>query len=431
MNQKERIMQLVQQGVITTEDALILLENDQQSSQHTSEAQMTNLEKMQEVEQHLTAAHSEMDMLESLELIAPLNQQQKQRVQELENEIQSLKEQRDTIEHDEMEKEQKEEEQHDNASSINNATSEFVQQMGSLLKKTGNHVQNYLKEAVERQKELRTPKPFKKTYEFTPQVFSQISILLHNGNVDIKLWDNDYVKINIDANLYTLEDDLEALFLNNSQLQVNADELLVQIVDKNIAADMVVYLPQHDYHHLSIRTETGNVNVTGLQFEDGYVKTTHGSLSFNQLHGVMLESYTTNGHIQITHSHIRELVADAVNGKITADGEFMTTQTVTTNGDISVLNTSRDIEEMTQETLNGNIDITVKEGLPFAISANTKYGTIQHHLSHLEVILDETTRAGQVLNANVRYNSSLVPAFILKARSKTGMITLKQYGGEA
>lgn len=426
MNQRERIMALVKQGVITTEEALILLENDHKTEQASDQPNTNYLEKMQEVENHITSAHSEMDMLESLELIAPLNEQQRQRIKELRDEIHRLKEEREKIGAADIEAEEEAERE----KSASHPAGDFVQQMGTLLKKTGNHVQNYLKEAVERQKELRTPKPFDKTYEFVGQELSHISVGIHTGNIVVTPWDHDYVKIEVDANLYTLEEDLEAFFLNNSQLSVNADELLIQIVDKNIAANLTIFLPQSHYHHVTLRTETGNIDVTELKFEDGYIKTTHGRLKLEKLDGVMLEAYTTNGHIDLMNSRIRELVVDAVNGKITAKGYFMTTQLATTNGDIQLCNESRDIEEMTQETVNGNIDITVKEGLPFALTANTKYGTIQHQLSHLEVINDEVSRAGQGLNANVRYNSSLIPAFILQARSKTGMIAIHQQKGD-
>lgn len=428
MNQREKIMDLVKQGVITTEEAIILLENDHKESKNSD----NYLDKAKKVEEKISATHAELDMLESLELIAPLTDPQKERVQELENEMHRLKDERDSLKDDQ--KESNANDRQDKWKNVKNEAvnqaNDLVQQMGHILKRTGDHVQNYLKEASERQKEYRTPKFFDKIYTFEAQQLDSLYIEASSASFNLKSWDENKIKVVVHGKFFTLDEDLEKLFLEKTQLSVHGDEFILRCLDKSISAHFDIYLPQQNYGHVSIKTEIGDIIMDAFQMEDAMLRTIHGNILLKQIDAVMLETYVTNGEIKVQNSSIRELVADSVNGSIQVNGSVVCSQIVCTNGNITMRNYSKEIDEMSYQTVNGNIFISVQPKLPFAMTAATKYGKIHHHLSDFEILKDEQHRTGQLLSGNVRNNSALVPAFVLNIESKTGTIEVEQMGGK-
>lgn len=421
MNAKDRIMNLVKQGVITTEEALILLENEQQDSEHQDKDEKKDyLSKMKVIDDKMAQVESEIDMLSSLELIAPLNQEQEEQMNRLEEELKQLNEDKNHC---------NEEEAHDKWKSVKeeamNQASDLVQQVGTLFKKTSSQVQTYLKEASERQKELRTPKYFNHTYDFDDDYIQTMNIEVLSGNITVQPWEGNHVKVDVQAKLFTLEDQLEKFFLEKSILMLDGHQLFIQAKDRGVAANLNIYVPQQKYSQIKINNDNGQIEVKQLMVDELNIKNIHGEVTIQEVEASLAEIYVTNGKIYTKHSKIRDYHNDIVNGNIDATGQFVCLNLEGTNSDITVHNHSDSVEEMTQRTVNGNINVYINNELPFALNAFTKYGSITHQLSSFEVIEEEENRTGHVLKGNCRHNERLVPAFILSCESKTGIIDIQ------
>ena len=421
MNAKERIMNLVKQGVITTEEALILLENEQSDQTETGKY----FDEIKKIDEEVAKVHSDIDFLSSLELIAPLNEKQEKQLVYLEEHLKELNEAKD---HCEGKSYKKEAEEHGKwkevAGEAMNQATDLVQHVGSVLKKTGSQVQNYLKEAQERQKELNTPKPFQEQYQFEGDKVTKIYIENNSGKIQIEPCETQEISIDVQAKLFTLEEDLTQFFLNKSIFKVEGEQLHIQVDDRNIVADLMIRIPEKQYKQCRINNNNGSIAIHQLHFKEAELKNTHGEILVSQGVFELLKLIVTNGKITINEVEGKVLNTDIINGPIEASCQFVQTYMEGTNSDLKMTNDSHHIEEMIFRTVNGNIDVGIKSELPLAVHAFTKYGEIDHQLNPFEVLREEDNRTGYLLEGSVRHNDALIPACLLQCESKTGKISI-------
>lgn len=429
MNSKERIMNLVQQGVITTEEALVLLENERNEQNEPTNTDYY-FEEMKSIDDQVNKINADIDFLSSLELIAPLNDKQQQQLEQLEDELKDLQDKKNHWNQHDNDDPQIDNESRDKwkavaDEAINQAT-DLVQHVGTMIKQTTTHVQSYLKEAQERQKELNKPKYLEQNYQFDASMLERINIENYSGTIEVVQGDDEVVRIGVKAKLFTLEEDLSSFFLNQSVFQVEGNTLIINVTDRSIASDLTVHLPKKHYNEIQIINGNGNVILQHIQSQIGKIKMVHGDVTLRDGHFNQLQVAVTNGSITLQNMKSKQLYADIVNGPIRIDGEYVIAHLEGTNSDLRLYNHSSTIEEMTQRTVNGNIKLSLKEGIPFALHAFTKYGSIDYDGNDLEIIKDESHRTGSVLEGAMRYNEALIPACLIECESKTGTIIMNQ-----
>lgn len=511
MNERERILDLVKKGVLSTEEALDLLESIAQAkdaSQIQRAADEVKAQKQepiayeqihdeaQEVEntteqiqqtaqeteelyaqlaERVTKASAEIDRLaltsqtvaeelasieealmhlntkEELELLtvedSEIRKNLEQKKQALLHELQTVQAQKEAVEralkdsrreqwnHTKEKISQKLEMPDDwkeqATETLNQVSDKMVRsgsKLGKALFKTIQSVTDTIGENVEwKNVQVKVPgmaaTKFDKTFTFEPTTASIVDIKVANGKVTLKKAADDTVKVIAAVKLYgKLEDtDVEQAFAQRSELQVDAEKISIQIPNKRIRADLVIYLPEKMYDYVSIKLLNGSVVIEELIAKDVFVKSTNGNLQIESLNATMLELEGVNGDIEIMSGHIRDIVVESINGTITLATTPETASFSLVNGDIKATLTGETLKKYQATTVNGSIKVSLPATLGVTGIAKTNLGSIQSRMSDYEVIREKKEKMNQFL----QFERALQPMATIELTTTTGSIYLK------
>ncbi len=228
----------------------------------------------------------------------------------------------------------------DTLNQVGEKMSEAGSQLGKFLKKTFQTVSETVNDNMEwKDVSLRVPgiatTKFEHEFYYEAPAASILDIKAANGNVTLKTWDSDDVKVEAKIKLYGKmgAEPFEA-FSERSQIEVNEDHISFQIPNKRVRADLVFYLPKRVYDHAAIKLLNGNIMIEILEAKDIYTKSTNGNIIVNQLTATMLEVEGVNGNIDIRNGNILDSIIETVNGTVTFGATPENLSVSLVNGDV-------------------------------------------------------------------------------------------------
>lgn len=475
MNERERILDLVKQGVITSEEALVLLENmaKKQSAPQGEQAQpagqasearkapaedsaLTKLNtKIAEINGNLDATSNQikktqakvaankeqiivLDTMEDLDTLTPEKYEErgslKRENEQLGEKLVQLADQQEQLRQQlgELHRQKRvltkqslagilpddwQDQTKDALNDLGKTVSVTTNQIGSMVKKTVSSVLDNVdwKDVNIKVPGLATEK-FSHTFSYPNSQASIIDVKLANGDVTLVEGEGADITIQADIKLYGKmagESPLQA-FLDRSRVEVTDDHLIFQVPNKRIQADLTITVPKRDYDHVSLRLLNGNLKVNNLAGKDFFAKSTNGDLTFSGLTAVMLETEGVNGSVKI-NGQVHDLVIDAVNGDIKFKGDAKTMELKTVNGTIRTTLVS-DFKALTASSVNGDVKLAVPASVAIAGEARTRFGSIKSRMTG--VAADGKTKALSLDRPGTGVGT-------LKATVSTGTIQLK------
>ncbi|MGX6978330.1 daptomycin-sensing surface protein LiaX [Vagococcus elongatus] len=496
MNERERVFELVKKGIITSEEALVLLENmatekdekslDQEASKvkknvHTFEydqKEKTDQEKsdveffedsdkvdqerlekiLDELATEANKASAELDAvnvaleeladklkdkeeqimvintieeLETLEdekikereiLETELNEL-KQEVVELEVDKESLEEKLKAIRKEQFEESTEQwgqkfdipEDWEKNFDEFGKKMGEAGDKFGKKMSEAGSQLGRFFRDTVKTVSETvndnvewkdinikvpgMTSSSFQHEFYYPETTASILDVKLANGKVVFKTWESEDLKVESNIKLYGKMDadtPLEA-FLERSQIDVTDEKISFQIPNKRIKADLVFYLPQRDYDHVSVKLLNGDVSFTEVQANDAFVKSTNGDMNFNKFRATMLEVKGVNGNVKVTESDILDFMADSVNGDFTLLSTIENIVVSNVNGDIRMTVKSEETKKIEVSLVNGAIKLALPTTIGIEGLAKTNTGSIRNRLTDFEVVRERKEKTNQML----------------------------------
>ena len=227
---------------------------------------------------------------------------------------------------------------------------------------------------------------------------SIIDIKAANGNVVLKTWDSEDVKVEAKIKLYgKMNAEPFEAFLERSQIEVNDDHLSFQIPNKRVRADLVFYLPKRVYDHTAIKLLNGNITIDELEGKDIYTKSTNGNITVNHLTATMLEVEGVNGNIDIRDGAILDSIIETVNGTVTVGATPENLSVSLVNGDVRLTIKEDRLKKIEASSVNGNVKVALPSTIGLEGNAKTSLGSINSRLSDYEVVREKKERTNQML----------------------------------
>ncbi|MFD1392235.1 daptomycin-sensing surface protein LiaX [Lacticaseibacillus jixianensis] len=450
MNERERILDLVKQGVITSEEALVLLENlakkqsapqpeqpaagagsdaVHQAPDEDSAVTRVNTE-IAEVSGELDATNNQikktqakvaankeqiivLDTMEDLDTLTTAKYEErgalKRENEQLGEQLVQLAEQQEQLRHKltalqrnkrQLTKQKLagilpddwQDQTMDALNDLGKTVSVTTNQIGAIVKKTVGTVLDNVdwKDVNIKVPGLATEK-FSHTFTYPNSQASIIDVKLANGDVNLAVGDGPDIEIQADVKLYGKmgsESSLQA-FLDRSRIEVTDDHLVFQVPNKRIQADLTITVPKREYDHVSLRLLNGSVKVVGLNGKDFFAKSTNGDLNFTGLAAVMLETEAVNGNVRTT-GKVHDLVVDTVNGDVKFKGEATTLDLKTVNGTVRATMVS-DFKALAASSVNGDVKIAVPASVAISGEVKTRFGSVKSRMSGIKA--DAKTKA--------------------------------------
>lgn len=291
----------------------------------------------------------------------------------------------------------------DTLNQVGEKMSEAGSQLGKFLKKTFQTVSETVNDNMEwKDVSLRVPgiatTKFEHEFYYEAPAASILDIKAANGNVTLKTWDSDDVKVETKIKLYGKmgAEPFEA-FSERSQIEVNEDHISFQIPNKRVRADLVFYLPKRVYDHAAIKLLNGNIMIETLEAKDIYTKSTNGNIIVNQLTATMLEVEGVNGNIDIRNGNILDSIIETVNGTVTFGATPENLSVSLVNGDVRLTIKEDNLKKVEASSVNGNVKVALPDSIGLEGHAKTSLGSINSRLSNYEVVREKKERTNQML----------------------------------
>ncbi|EPI09762.1 hypothetical protein D356_02292 [Enterococcus faecium SD2A-2] len=291
----------------------------------------------------------------------------------------------------------------DTLNQVGEKMSEAGSQLGKFLKKTFQTVSETVNDNMEwKDVSLRVPgiatTKFEHEFYYEAPAASILDIKVANGNVTLKTWDSDDVKVEAKIKLYGKmgAEPFEA-FSERSQIEVNEDHISFQIPNKRVRADLVFYLPKRVYDHAAIKLLNGNIMIETLEAKDIYTKSTNGNIIVNQLTATMLEVEGVNGNIDIRNGNILDSIIETVNGTVTFGATPENLSVSLVNGDVRLTIKEDNLKKVEASSVNGNVKVALPDTIGLEGHAKTSLGSINSRLSNYEVVREKKERTNQML----------------------------------
>ncbi|MGC6768579.1 daptomycin-sensing surface protein LiaX [Enterococcus sp. LJL128] len=317
----------------------------------------------------------------------------------------------------------------DTLNQVGEKMSEAGSQLGSFLKKTFNTFTDTINDNVEwKDVNFRVPgvatTKFDHEFNYPSVDASLIDVKVANGNIVFKTWDKEDLKVEGKIKLYGKMDadtPLEA-FLERSQIDVDEEVISFQIPNKRVRADLVFYLPERTYDHVSVKLLNGNISVEELKAKDVYTKSTNGSITFNSIDATMLEVEGVNGDIKIYKGEILDNIIETVNGTVTVTATPQNVAVSLINGDVRITAKDDTLRKIEASSVNGNVKIALPDTIGAEGTVKTSLGSINSRMSDYEVVREKKERTNQMLQFR-RVNEGTMAQ--INASTTTGNIYLK------
>ena len=291
----------------------------------------------------------------------------------------------------------------DTLNQVGEKMSEAGSQLGKFLKKTFQTVSETVNDNMEwKDVSLRVPgiatTKFEHEFYYEAPAASILDIKAANGNVTLKTWDSNDVKVEAKIKLYGKmgAEPFEA-FSERSQIEVNEDHISFQIPNKRVRADLVFYLPKRVYDHAAIKLLNGNIMIETLEAKDIYTKSTNGNIIVDQLTATMLEVEGVNGNIDIRNGNILDSIIETVNGTVTFGATAENLSVSLVNGDVRLTIKEDNLKKVEASSVNGNVKVALPDGIGLEGHAKTSLGSINSRLSNYEVVRKKKERTNQML----------------------------------
>ncbi|MGM9954921.1 MAG: DUF4097 family beta strand repeat-containing protein [Peribacillus sp.] len=261
---------------------------------------------------------------------------------------------------------------------------------------------------------------FQHDYEY----LDEIDIDIANGKVKIATWDQQDVRVECLAKVYRVEDIEKAreTFLEEVHFAIDAGKMKFKVREKTMKVDTVLYIPSKAYEDIQVRLFNGAITTESLTAEKLKAKTANGVIHIQQGKGETCELETGNGTITISDTNYDELEAETLNGAINADGHFKKVDVQSFNGEIVCKNQAQDCEAIHAKSITGKVQLILPPGKAIEGELKSNLGSFNVSLEGMTIVEEKSDVVQKVLKfKTTSFDDSVLHVF---ADTKTAAITV-------
>jgi DUF4097 and DUF4098 domain-containing protein YvlB len=394
-NERKRIIKLVEEGAISAEEAITLLEalNKKQSSTTTeSQSNAVPLPPTNEQSSH-QEQQSESKKTTGFEDIFGKNFNNKEFSKKMDEIVNEVKE------------------------DLTEFSKSMMGVIGTAFKK--------LKE-LDIEFPLSNPKvEFEKQYSFNGDEVRGIQIEIPNGKVEAVRSDSNELKVVAKVKTFAIDNDEDKTIAEFERdfVRFNDGKLELKCPSKLTQVNVQLSIPEKQYDIVLMKLLNGGVSIDGVNAKLVKLRTYNGPIKYavGQFENADVES--GNGPIEIVHVKGEDLEVQTVNGRIYIDGELREVEAESANGAVIVTTNDKNARKVKAQTVAGAVELYVPKNVSINGTASTNVGKIDLGLQ------DVVTRTveDQFFAKTMHFDKIIENAPVLKltGESRTGSIIIR------
>ncbi|MGD6817161.1 DUF4097 family beta strand repeat-containing protein [Metabacillus sp. 84] len=262
-------------------------------------------------------------------------------------------------------------------------------------------------------------------FQYSGKGLMEWDVQIVNGNVTFKPWHEDEVRIECEAKVYQIEDADQAkeAFLKNFYCDLEGSKLRVQCDKKAMKANVVIFLPAKVYESAKVKLFNGPIRGEQLTVKDFKAKTANGVISLTSLTGEKAELETANGQIKLAQHEFQTVEAETIHGMIDVSGAGRKLDLQSFNGRIQLQVSDPECKTIHCSAATGSVEISIPQAIKSAGQLKTNLGSLHCYLDSLEITGEKHETIAKELK--FRSNEHAAGDLSVFADSKTGSVVLK------
>ncbi|MGE8033548.1 hypothetical protein B1B04_01325 [Lysinibacillus sp. KCTC 33748] len=386
-NERQRILELVEKGTISAQEAITLLEALEQPSKST---------------QHV--------------------------MNDVSNEGQHSQTEKESV----FKGESPKSEQSQNDEDFPKYFQEEMRDFRKDLSQIGSLFMDMMNTAVKKVKEFDVASPFGDKFEFThteevaAEHVDKIIAELPNGNFSLETAEGDSFQVvcKVKAPLVNdSEEETRANFLEQFVVKEDGDSLRILSQLKLVQVNVKVLVPKDKLEKLSVRLMNGSVTLQDTDFEHLKVKTLNGAIKGSKFNFGKAEVDSSNGSIELTNVRGKDLEAETLNGRVYLDGALDEVEAKSVNGHVVVTTCSTNSSKIKAQTVAGAVELYVPRTISLSGKIVTNFGKVDVGIQDASKIESQD----QFLSKVVRFDKEVENAnrLFIEGESKTGAVLVR------
>ncbi|MBM7607946.1 DUF4097 and DUF4098 domain-containing protein YvlB [Lysinibacillus composti] len=405
-NERKRILQLVQNGTISADEAIVLLEalsKQNESTQLPANPPVVSQESQPVKEDVSTQSHSSQEHHEYSET---KNEQTKSKSSGFEDLFGNI---------------------FNNKESAN----QFVNELKQDLSQFSSRMMDVMNSTFSKVKDFDLEFPFgnkvefDKTYSFDAAEIKGIELDIPNGRVDVvKAEDERFlIEAQIKTSAANQDEDLsKERFVQDFVTFING-KLTISTTTKMSQVNLRLVVPKQQYDVVLLRLLNGGVTIQNLDAKLLKVKTYNGAIKIDESTFQNADIQSGNGSIELRHVKGEDLEAETVNGRIYIDGDIQEVEAESVNGAVIVTTTSSSARKLKARTVAGAVEMYIPKTLSLNGQVSTNFGKTDVGLADIEKRSEED----QFLQKTLRFDKILEnqPVLKLSGETRSGSIIVR------
>ncbi|MFC7685673.1 DUF4097 family beta strand repeat-containing protein [Ureibacillus sp. GCM10028918] len=396
-NERKRILKLVENGTISAEEAIVLLESltkEQNSTQHS----IVPLTKSTDEAQSNGATQQQTN-----------NEEKKSKTTGFEDIFGKAF----------------------NNKEANKKMDEFMNDLKQDLSQFSDRVMGLMNTTFTKIKDFDLEFPFgekvqfDKNYAFEASEVKGIEIDIPNGKVDLVKSESEalLVETQVKTSLIDHDEEKTKAQFEEKFVHLTNGKLTISVTTKMSQVSLRLVVPEQLYDIVLIRLLNGGVTIQNLESKLLKVKTYNGAVKVDESSFQHANIETGNGAIELRHVKGENLEAETVNGRIYIDGELQEVEAESVNGAVVITTNAKDARKVKAQTVAGAVELYVPKSLSLDGQVATNFGKADVGLPDVETRSEED----QFFLKTYHFDKIIDNANILKlnGESRTGTIIVR------
>jgi DUF4097 and DUF4098 domain-containing protein YvlB len=174
-------------------------------------------------------------------------------------------------------------------------------------------------------------------------------------------------------------------FLTEVECFVEGNQFVLRTDKKTMKINVTMFVPEQEYEHIKIKLFNGPIRGEDLKVDNLKVKTANGLVSFSAINAIKGEFETANGQIKLTNSSYGKLEAETISGIIQFNGSAKKVDVQSFNGNLMLKLADKACEELYTKTTTGNIVINMPEGSEVIGDLKSNLGSLSARLQDVNI----------------------------------------------
>ncbi|MDX1807555.1 MAG: DUF4097 family beta strand repeat-containing protein [Paenisporosarcina sp.] len=323
-------------------------------------------------------------------------------------------------------------------SSASSQSDDFMDDIKRDFSQFGERFMQLMQTAVGKMKSFDFDMPFGEPVEFHHTIskenidFKDISADLANGKLAIYPSQDGLLRAECHVKVYRSSSEEEGKKEFHDKFVFVVDQQKLRIISdlKTTSVNIVLYIPKAKYDSLSIRLFNGAFVGKHIEADHLKVKTANGKIELKDITIEDVEIQTANGAILVKDAKGNKIDAETINGRIYIDGHMKNIDAQSVNGHVALTTKNAEASKIEGLAVAGSVEIYV----PSTVALQ---GEVSSNFGKMDVALADVTRLNEqdhFLQKNIRFTKELVgstaaPLYI-KGEAKTGSILVRYISSE-